>query len=90
MELIVCRRRAARCARSPAMDVRLRVGLNLRRYRRELSLSQEAFALECGVHRTYVSGLERGIRNPTVTVLEKLAEALKVPSSRLLDEIADA
>ncbi len=72
------------------MDVRQRVGLNLRRYRTERGLSQEAFALECGVHRTYVSGLERGVRNPTVTVLEKLAVTLKVPSSRLLDEIPDA
>ncbi len=71
------------------MDVRQRVGLNLRRYRRERGLPQEAFALECGVHRTYVSGLERVVRNPTVTVLEKLAVTLKVPSSRLLDEIAD-
>ena len=70
------------------MDVRRRVGLNVKRYRKERGLSQEGLALECDVHRTYVSGVERGVRNPTVLVLEKIAMALDVPSSRLLDDIA--
>ena len=70
------------------MDIRRRVGLNMKRYRKERGLSQEGLALECGVHRTYVSGVERGIRNPTVVVLERIATALDVPPSRLLDEIA--
>ena len=69
------------------MDVRRRVGLNVRKYREARGLSQEAFALECEVHRTYVSGVERGIRNPTVVVLEKIAKTLGVPAARLLDEI---
>ena len=68
------------------MDVRRRVGLNVKNVRRERGLSQEGLAFECGLHRTYVSGVERGIRNPTVVVLEKIAEALKVPAGRLLDE----
>jgi transcriptional regulator with XRE-family HTH domain len=68
------------------MDVRRRVGLNVKNVRRERGLSQEELAFECGLHRTYVSGVERGIRNPTVVVLEKIAEALKVPAGRLLDE----
>jgi transcriptional regulator with XRE-family HTH domain len=68
------------------MDVRRRVGLNVKNIRRERGLSQEGLAFECGLHRTYVSGVERGIRNPTVVVLEKIAEALKVPAGRLLDE----
>lgn len=68
------------------MDVRRRVGLNLRKYRLDAGFSQEGLALACGLHRTYVSGVERGIRNPTVTVLEKLAQPLGVPSSRLLAE----
>lgn len=67
------------------MDVRRRVGLNVRKYREELGLSQEALAFDCGLHRTYISGVERGIRNPTVVVLEKIARALKQPSSRLLE-----
>ena len=70
------------------MDIRRRVGLNVKRYRKERGFSQEGLALECGVHRTYVSGVERGIRNPTVVVLERVARALDVPPSRLLDDIA--
>jgi transcriptional regulator with XRE-family HTH domain len=68
------------------MDVRRRVGLNVKNFRRERGLSQEGLAFECGLHRTYVSGVERGVRNPTVVVLEKIAEALNIPSARLLDE----
>jgi transcriptional regulator with XRE-family HTH domain len=68
------------------MDVRRRVGLNVKIFRKERGLSQEGLAFECGLHRTYVSGVERGIRNPTVVVLEKIAEALNIPAGRLLDE----
>jgi transcriptional regulator with XRE-family HTH domain len=68
------------------MDIRRRVGLNLKRLREDKGLSQEALAFECGLHRTYVSGVERGVRNPTVLVLARLAMALDVPASRLLAE----
>lgn len=67
------------------MDIRLRVGRNLKKYRREAGFSQEGLALECDIHRTYVSGVERGIRNPTVEVLEKLAKPLGVPAWKLLE-----
>lgn len=46
--------------------------------------SQEEFADRAGLHRTYVSGVERGVRNPTVTVLEKLAEGLETTLPELL------
>ncbi len=68
------------------MDVRKRVGLNLKKFRLRRGLSQEALAFECGLHRTYISGVERGVRNPTVLVLEQIAIALKVPTPRLLEE----
>jgi len=68
------------------MDVRRRVGRNVRRFRDELGVSQEELAFECELHRTYISGVERGVRNPTVMVLEKIARALKVPASRLLED----
>jgi transcriptional regulator with XRE-family HTH domain len=68
------------------MAIRLLVGRNLKRYREAAGLSQEALAFECGLHRTYVSGVERGVRNPTVVVLAKLAEPLGIPPSRLLEE----
>jgi transcriptional regulator with XRE-family HTH domain len=48
-------------------------------------MSQEAFAFEAKIHRTYVSDIERGARNPTVTVVEKLATALGVKMGQLLD-----
>lgn len=68
------------------MDVRRRVGLNLKKLREEQGYSQESFADHCGLHRTYVSGIERGVRNPTVVILDKIAKALKVPAGDLLDE----
>jgi transcriptional regulator with XRE-family HTH domain len=58
------------------MDVRARVGLNVQQARRERGLSQEELADRAGVHQTYLSGVERGRRNPTMTVLQKIAQAL--------------
>lgn len=66
------------------MDVRQRLGTNLRRLRQAKGFSQEAFAFEAGIHRTYVSDIERGARNPTITVVENLAIALGVTASELL------
>lgn len=66
------------------MDVKKRLGTNLRRLREAKGLSQEAFAFDAGIHRTYVSDIERGARNPTITVVEKLADALGVTASELL------
>jgi transcriptional regulator with XRE-family HTH domain len=58
------------------MDVRERVGLNLQKLRRERGLSQEELADLAGIHQTYLSGVERGKRNPTVTVLQRIAKTL--------------
>lgn len=58
------------------MDIRQKVGRNMRRLRQEKGWSQEELADRAGYHRTYVSGIERGIRNPTVTVIDKLAVTL--------------
>ena len=58
------------------MEIKERVGLNLQHLRREAGLSQEELAGRSGVHQTYLSGVERGVRNPTVTVLQKIAVAL--------------
>jgi len=57
---------------------------NLRAYRRESGMSQEKLAFEANLHRTYVSGIERGVRNPSVESLEKIARQLKVPVWKLL------
>ena len=69
------------------MDVRRRLGLNLKKLREEQGFSQESFADHCGLHRTYISGIERGVRNPTVVILDKIAKALKVPAGTLLDDV---
>jgi transcriptional regulator with XRE-family HTH domain len=52
------------------------VARNLRRLRVERNLSQEALAADASIDRTYVSRLERGLENPTVAILEQLANAL--------------
>ena len=65
-------------------DIRQRLATNLRKLRQASGLSQEAFADVAGIHRTYVSDLERGARNPTIAVVEKLAQGLGVTASELL------
>ena len=59
-------------------DLQKTVGRNLRAYRLERGLSQEAFADQLGVHRTYMDGVERGERNLTLKNVEKMAEKLEV------------
>ncbi len=59
---------------------------NLIRLRRQKGLSQEDLALRAGIDRTYVSGCEREIRNPTIKVLEKLASALEIDAHKLLQK----
>ena len=66
------------------MDIRRKLGRKVQALRQEQALSQEELADRAGLHRTYVSGVERGVRNPTLTVLEKLALGLGV---RLLDRM---
>lgn len=60
------------------MDVQQRLAVNLKRLRKATGLSQEKFALEHGIDRTYISAIERGRRNPTITVVKRLATALGV------------
>ncbi len=67
------------------MDVVQLLGANVRRYRKLAGMSQEELALESGMKRSYVSDLERGTRNPSVRALGRLAAALKVEPSVLLE-----
>jgi transcriptional regulator with XRE-family HTH domain len=66
------------------MDIRGRLARNLVRLREERGWSQEELADQADLHRTYVSGIERKVRNPTVLILERLAKALKVTASELI------
>jgi transcriptional regulator with XRE-family HTH domain len=58
------------------MDARALVARNIRRLRVAKGVSQEALAVDAEIDRTYVSRLERGLENPTVAVLDRLAQAL--------------
>lgn len=66
------------------MDIRARLGSNVRRLREEKGWSQEDYADRAEIHRTYVSDIERGRRNPTITVVEKLAVPFVIAPGDLL------
>jgi transcriptional regulator with XRE-family HTH domain len=70
---------------SCGVDIRKRIGRNVRRFRNEKGWSQEQYAFEARIHRTYVSDIERGARNPSATIIEKLAKPFGIPPGRLLD-----
>jgi transcriptional regulator with XRE-family HTH domain len=61
------------------------VGQNVAGYRRLKEWSQEELAFCSGLHRTYISGVERGVRNPTILVLAQIADALEISPARLLE-----
>jgi len=67
------------------MDIREQFGKNVRALRLETGKSQEDFAFDAGIHRTYVSGVERGTRNPSLLLIERFAAALGVTPGDLLD-----
>jgi len=67
------------------VDIRKRLAANLRRLRNERDLSQERLAFEVNIHRTYISDLERGARNPTIEIIDRLATYFEVPAGNLLD-----
>jgi len=67
------------------MDVRQRLAANMKRLRKERGWSQEALADEAGLDRTYISGIERKVRNPTITVVDRIASALSCKLGDLLD-----
>lgn len=62
-------------------------GTTVRRLRQDQKLSQEAFALRCGVHRTYMGSIERGEKVVSIETANKIAKALNLPMSRLFLEM---
>ncbi len=66
------------------VKIETKLAKNVRKYRSKLKMSQEQLALEAKIERSYVSAIERGLRNPSVRVVSRLARALKVGLSDLL------
>ena len=66
------------------MDLRAIFAGNIKRLRKERGMSQEHLAFESGLHRTYISGIERGVRNVGLDNIGVIAAALKVEPAELL------
>ena len=65
-------------------SLRIELGLALRQRRIAIGVSQERLGELSGLDRTYISGIERGVRNPTIDSLSRIAEALECELSELL------
>jgi len=68
------------------VNIKQRFGKAIRRRRRELDLSQEELAERAELHRTYISDIERGDRNPSLENIEKLAKALDISIASLFEQ----
>jgi len=73
-------------ADSVAPDIGAIFGGVLQRHRGKAALTQEELAFRAGIDRTFVSRLERGIRQPTITTLIGLAEAMGISATELVKE----
>jgi transcriptional regulator with XRE-family HTH domain len=67
-------------------DWRAIVGRNVRKIRQQRRMTQEKLAFEAEIDLTYMGGIERGKRNPSLLVMARIAEALSVPLGKLLAE----
>jgi len=67
-------------------DWRAKFGRNVRRLRQQRNLTQEQLAFDAEIDLTYIGGIERGKRNPSLLVMARIAQALSVPLTRLLGE----
>lgn len=59
-------------------SITIAFGQRVRALRQQAGLSQDAFAEKCGLDRTYISGIERGVRNPTLEVIWVIANGLGI------------
>ena len=66
------------------MDPAIIFGQVLRTLRKKAGLSQEQLALEAGIERNFVSLIERGVNQPSIRIIFKLAQALSVPPSAMI------
>ena len=71
------------------MTINKQLGARIRYLRQQKNWSMEDLALEAGINRNYLCDLERGSRNPTVLVLNKIAKALDINLSTLFEGIVE-
>jgi transcriptional regulator with XRE-family HTH domain len=69
------------------LDIRIRFGRAIRRIREEQGINQEEAADRCGLHRTYYSGVERGVRNLSLVNVERISKGLKTPLPELFRRV---
>lgn len=69
------------------LDIRIRFGRAIRRLREEQEINQEEAAERCGLHRTYYSGIERGVRNVSLVNIEKVAKGLRTSLPKLFERV---
>ncbi len=69
------------------VDIRIRFGRAIRRIREEQEINQEEAAERRGLHRTYYSGVERGVRNVSLVNLEKVSKGLKTSLTELFGRL---
>jgi transcriptional regulator with XRE-family HTH domain len=67
------------------LDIRIRFGRAIRRIRQEQEINQEEAAERCGLHRTYYSGIERGVRNVSIRNIERIGKGLKTGLPKLFE-----
>lgn len=72
-----------KCIRGILMDINKQLGKRIKYLRSLVKWSQEDLALEAGVNKNYLSDLERGERNPTVKILEKITKAFGISLEEL-------
>ena len=68
------------------MDIIKVFGVNLKKYRNKIGLSQEALAEKCGLHRTYISSIECFKRSISLYNIQKIADALEIDTYKLFIE----
>jgi transcriptional regulator with XRE-family HTH domain len=71
-------------------DPQVAFGRAVAKFRQAAGISQEKLAMMCGIHRTYIGTVERGQRNISIQNMAKIAVALKVPLSRLVQAMESA
>jgi transcriptional regulator with XRE-family HTH domain len=69
------------------VNIRIRFGRAIRRIREAHGINKEEAAERCGLHRTYYSGIERGVRNVSLVNIEKVSKGLKTPLPDLFSSL---